>query len=146
MPSMRRQRLRYDGLQYDVRPDGRCRIEVKLEWRGRTFSAVAEGLQPLHGSLRTAAEATLEAAAAATGGRLELSLRGIKPLRAFDVTLIVVAVAAHEGERRYKLLGTKAVEGEEPVEAACRAVLDALNRVLELYVARPPEDDGVDEG
>lgn len=139
MPQKRRQRLKFEDLDYEVFPDGRCRVEVRLEWQGEEFSAAVEGLNPLDGAYRTAAQATVEAAAAASDRTMDLELTGVKSIRAFDTLLVVAAVAATGNERRYKLIGVKATEEEEPVETAARAVLDALNRVLELYV---PQRDG----
>lgn len=135
MAEPRRQRLRFDGADYRVFPNGRCRVEVRLEWLGQDFTAAAEGTQPLEGELRTAAQATIQAASEASSGRMDLDLMGIKTIRAFDVNLVVAAVIARGDGKSYKLLGAKAVAEESPVETACRAVLDALNRVLERYVS-----------
>ena len=139
--SGRRQRVRFDGLDYEVFPDGRCRAVVRLEWAGELFTGEAEGTEPLAGSLRTAASATLRAASEVARGSLDMTLVGIKAIRAFDVDLVVSSVTARAGESRYRLLGAKAAEDEELVEAACRSVLDAINRVLELYVVDPDEPD-----
>lgn len=140
MSQPRRQRLRYDDLDYEVFPNGRSRVEVRLEWRGELFSGSAEGMDPLQGSHRTAAQATLRAAALAAGGRIDLDLMGVKSFRAFDTLLIVAAVKATSGERSYRLIGVKAEEESESVETSARAVLDALNRVLELYVEHDDDD------
>ena len=138
MAQPRRQRLRYEGLDFEVFPDGRCRAGVTLEWSGERFRASAEGMSPMDGSLRTAALATLDAAALASGGRLSLELSGVKSMRAFDTLVAVVSIRARTEEREYRLIGVKAADDEEPVETAARAVLDGLNRVLELYVPRNP--------
>lgn len=140
MTEPRRQRLRFVSIDYDVEPDGSCRVEVSLEWLGDIHRGEARGMEPLGGDLRTAAEATLLAAARAADEPLELTLIGIKRVRAFDTTLVVSALRAteeREGEtRRYKLVGAKTLGAETAVEATARSVLDALNRVLERYVAR----------
>lgn len=142
MTTTRRQRLRFDGLDYEVFPDGRCTVEVRLEWRGVIHRAKVEGMQPMGGNLRAAAQATLAAATQVSGGSLELTLTGIKPVRAFDELVIIAGVKARAADRSYRLLGAKATtKGErEPLESTARSVLDAINRVLELYVVT--DDDG----
>lgn len=142
MTSTRRQRLRFDGLDYEVFPDGRCTVEVRLEWKGVVHRAKVEGMQPMGGNLRAAAQATLNAAGQVSGDALELTLTGIKPVRAFDELVIIAGVKARASDRSYRLLGAKATaKGErEPLESTARSVLDALNRVLELYV--DTEDHG----
>lgn len=145
MTTTRRQRLRFDGLDYEVFPDGRCTVEVRLEWNGVVHRARVEGMQPMGGNLRAAAQATLIAAGQVSGGALELTLTGIKPVRAFDELVIIAGVKARASDRSYRLLGAKATaKGErEPLESTARSVLDAINRVLELYVET---DDGSAEG
>lgn len=134
MPS--RLRLRFDRVDFEIYPDGRCSVEVGLEWGGRVYRGDAEGLGPLQGRLRTAALATLRATAAASGDLLELGLTGIKTVRAFDTMVVIVAVQADVEGRHYRLLGAKtSPDDEELVETAARAVLDAINRVFEKYVA-----------
>jgi len=131
-----RLRLRFDRVDFEIFPDGRCSVEASLEWSSRLYRGEAEGLGPLQGRLRTAALATLRAAAAASDDVLELELTGIKTVRAFDTMVVIAAVHAEVGGRPYRLLGAKTSPDEEKlVETAARAVLDAINRVFEKYVA-----------
>lgn len=131
-----RLRLRFDRVDFEIFPDGRCSVAVSLEWSGRLYRGEAEGLGPLQGRLRTAALATLRATAAASGHVLDFDLTGIKTVRAFDTMVVIAAVQAEVEGRHYRLLGAKtSPDQEELVETAARAVLDALNRVFEKYVA-----------
>lgn len=142
MPFDQRQRVRLDDLTFQRHPDGRYTVDVHLELRGTTYPGLAHGVGPLEGELRTSALATLEAATAVAGKQVVFTLTGIKSVRAFDSLVIIAAVHAQAGERHWRLMGVKSPsEGEKPVESAARAVLDAINRVLELYVrqAAPPE-------
>lgn len=130
-----RQRLRFRAVEHEDYPDGRCRIRVVLEWReGRTFVGEASGTQTTVGWLRTSAEAALQAAEAAADGRLTLTLAGIKAVRAFDGWVVIAAVRARSEDRTYSLLGAQTSRGDEFRSSAVRSVLDAINRVLELYV------------
>lgn len=130
-----RQRLRFRAVEHEDFPDGRCRIRVVLEWReGTTYVGEASGTQTTEGWLRTSAQAALQAAEASTGGRLSLSLAGIKAVRAFDGWVVIAAVRARSVDRSYSLLGAQASHDDEFRSSAVRSILDAINRVLELYV------------
>lgn len=130
-----RRRLCLVDVLHRSEPDGRCRIEVSMEWQGTAFKAQREGTQTTQGVLRAAAEACLEAAAAASGNSIALRLVGVKSVRAFDSEVIIASVRGESPERTYRLLGCAACgPGDDPSQAATRAVLDALNRILEKYV------------
>jgi hypothetical protein len=94
----------------------------------------AQGVLTREGDLRTGAEATLKAVAAATGGRLRLALVGIKAIRAFDSWLVVASVEVRSPDRHYKLIGARTAEADDMVRGAVLSILDAVNRVVELYL------------
>lgn len=136
MPPPPRQRLRFDGVDFQTHPDGGCSVSVAVEWNEEVHEATAEGIGPSPDTeLRLTAHAVLEAAEAAVGGRVHLSLIGVKTVRAFDSHVVIVATRVRSRDREYSLLGTKAyAEAEHETETTARAILDSLNRVLELYV------------
>lgn len=130
-----RQRLRFRTVEHEDYPDGRCRTQVVLEWtEDQSFVGEASGTQTTQGMLRTSAQATLQAAEASAGGRLSLTLAGIKAVRAFDGWVIITAVRARSDERSWALLGAQASQDGEFRGSAVRSVLDAINRILELHV------------
>ncbi len=134
-----RRRLCLVDVLHRSEPDGRCRIEVSMEWQGTAYRAQREGTQTTQGVLRAAAEACLEAAESAAGNSIALRLVGVKSVRAFDSEVIIASVRGESPDRNYRLLGCAAsAPGEDPShaasQAATRAVLDALNRILEKYV------------
>lgn len=130
-----RQRLRFEELAHETRPDGRCRITVRLEWCDRSHEGRAEGLETPHGRVRAAADACLEAALSAAGKRLHLELIGVKAFRAFDGWVVVVRLVGEAQGRPLRLLGASSIDGATGVErAAGLAVLDATNRVLGHYM------------
>ena len=132
-----RQRLRFDDLTRESGTDGRCRVTVKLEWCGRTMEGSVEGLETQHGRVRASAEACMAVATAAAGKRVHLELIGVKAVRAFDGWVVVTRLIADDGSGTTRLLGASSTEDESGVErAACLAVLDATNRILERHVAR----------
>ncbi len=130
----RRRRLRLDEVVHDVAPDGRCRMAVTLEWAGVEKVGSADGVETAQGRLRAVALATVEAVARSTEG-LELDLAGVKSVRAFDGWVVIVRVNVREGGSATRLLGAVPAEREDGVlRATAQAVLDAVNRVTELYM------------
>jgi hypothetical protein len=130
-----RQRLRFDDLSLDTAPDGHCRVEVRLEWRGHHYQTSATGLNTHEGRLRAVAEATLDAQRHSVE-TVALELSGVKAVRAFDGWVVIVRVNATAEGRPYRLLGSAACEAEDQVPwCAARAVLDATNRLMERHLA-----------
>lgn len=132
----RRERLRFDSFRMDTFPDGFCRAAVTVEWQdGVSFTAEVRGTQTLQGRLRAGADAVLGAAAQATGGSLDLELRGVKAVRAFDAWVVMVCLQGRSPERAYRLIGAYACPDDDTARGAALATLDATNRVLQRYVA-----------
>jgi hypothetical protein len=127
-------RLRLQRVESVPSPDGYARVRVVLDLKGTLHVGESQGVLTREGDLRTGAEATLRAVTAATGGRLRLGLIGIKAVRAFDSWIVIASVEARGPERHYKLIGARATEAEDMVQGAATAILDALNRVVELHL------------
>ena len=130
-----RERLRFEGFDHDTSPSGRARVRVMLARRAESWSGESAGLTTREGAGRAAALATLLAAKAATGQRLEAELVGIKLVRAFDSWIVVTALRARTPERTYRLIGSSEAPGEDTTRGAVLSALDALNRVLERYIS-----------
>ncbi|MFQ5538098.1 MAG: hypothetical protein ACE5GJ_11700 [Gemmatimonadota bacterium] len=132
-----RQRLRFESISVATQPDGRCRMEVALEWCEQEHRGSAEGLDTHQGRIRAAAEAALAAALDAAGKRVELQMVGIKAVRAFDGWVVVSRLNGLREGARYPLLGAASCEAEEDLPStAARALLDATNRILEPRAGR----------
>jgi hypothetical protein len=134
-------RVRFESCEVETFPDSRCRCRVTLKWSdGAQYSGEAEGTETQQGRLRLGALACLRAAEAATGGRLVLELRGVKSVRAFDASVVIVSVRGRSADERYELLGSATspdIEAEAArgsVRGAALAILDATNRVLGKFV------------
>lgn len=131
----KRQRLRFEELKYDTRPDGRCEVTVRLEWLEKIHAATVEGLETQQGRLRASSAATIDAVLQAAGDSVSLELLGIKAVHAFDGWVVVTSLRAEVKERTYRLLGSASCEEENDLlRAAALSVLDASNRVLERHV------------
>lgn len=132
-------RLRFAGLAKQDLADGSRRVRVDLEWLGRVHTGEAEGTGSLEGDLRAAGEATASAASAATGGRVTLSLIGIKAIRAFDGRVVIASVEARTSTGALKLLSAQALDETEVHEGGVRTVLGAVNRMITPYLEEEGE-------
>ncbi len=124
-------RIRFEGLELDELPNGRCTATVQLAWEaeGPRFTGAAEGVTSEIGLLRCAAEATSRALEAAVDNRVTLELQGITTIKAFDTIVVVVSLASRFSDHSQRVVGSTVIEGESAA-AAVRAVLSATNRLL----------------
>lgn len=127
-----RERARLVEAQLVHGTDNLAQAEVVLEWRAVEYrgrsSAVGHGTM----DLRVCALATLDALQQLLGERASLRLVGVKSIKAFDDTVAIVAVSAHDpvAKEDRRLVGTApASEGDTPT-AVARAMLNATNRLF----------------
>jgi hypothetical protein len=111
-------------------------MRVRLEWIGTVHEATVQGLETHQGRLRAVAEATVQAVSSASDRLLDLDLAGVKSVRAFDGFVVIARVNASTPERPgQRLLGAASAENEaDALDATARAVLDAVNRVVEQHM------------
>jgi len=103
---------------------------VVLSWAdGRQFAAESEGVASQTGELRCSAVAAVQALMQAVEPRVELELLGIKAVRAFDATVVIVSMSARAESAVSRLVGSYLTETDPPRGAAL-AVLNATNRLL----------------
>jgi len=124
------QRLRLLSCRLERGPIATSRVSVEFEGPAEAQRIVSrqEGSACPGGDLRLAALATLHAITQATCGALRFELIGVKPVRAFDTTVMMVAVfAQHEGAMT-RIVGAAIVEDDQLV-ATARAALHAANRL-----------------
>jgi hypothetical protein len=122
-------RVRFVSHRVERAPTGRCRADVVLARPGGAeFTGTAVGQSVALGDLRITAEATLDALHRA-GARHRFELLGLKAVRAFDETVVLVQVAVVGGGGPPRLVGA-AMYTEDHSRAAVLAVLNATNRVL----------------
>ncbi|MGH7578526.1 MAG: hypothetical protein ACREM9_00015 [Gemmatimonadales bacterium] len=128
-PNPLSERLRFAEFVLDRLPNGRCRAKVGLTWRdSEAFTGDSEGLASQAGELRCAAQACVNALGQAVEGGMSFELLGVKAVRAFDATVVIVSLSTNaEGDQR--VVGSVLTE-EDPARAAALAVLNATNRIL----------------
>jgi metal-dependent HD superfamily phosphatase/phosphodiesterase len=132
-----RERVKLVEAQLTHAADTRAQAEVALEWRAVEYRGKATGVG--HGpiDLRVCAQATLDALHQLLGGRVSFRLIGVRSVKAFDDSVAIVALGAHDAETQEnrRLIGTAmAPEGDLSLGVA-RAVLNATNRVLGNFLA-----------
>jgi hypothetical protein len=140
-PTNVRSRLRFDGLDHEVTPDGSGIVSVRLEWGGHMYQGSMPCLETMQGILKAASQATLTATLASTKGDrsdgMRLEVVGVKAVRAFDGWVVVTRINGTHGDERLRLLGAAPCEAEEDLpNAAVKAVLNASNRVMEQQISR----------
>jgi hypothetical protein len=124
------ERLRFAEFTLDRLSNGRCRVRVGLTWRGsEQFSGSAEGLSSEAGELRCAAQACVIALTQAVGGDPAFELLGVKGVRAFDSTVVIVSLSINQEAGAYRVVGSFLTDNDPPRGAAL-AVLNATNRIL----------------
>lgn len=129
-PTGANQRLRLVSCRLERGPVATSRVSVEFEGPAEAQRIVCqqEGSACPGGDLRLAALATLHAITQATGGALTFELIGVKPVRAFDTTVMMLAVFARLGGTVTRIVGAAIVEDDQLV-ATARAALHASNRL-----------------
>ena len=128
-PNPSSERLRFAEFTLDRLPNGRCRARVGLTWKeSEQFTGESEGLASQAGELRCAAQACVSALAEAVDG-LSFELLGVKAVRAFDATVVIVSLAAHGEGSGHRVVGSYLTENDT-ARGAALAVLNATNSIL----------------
>jgi len=123
-------RLRFAEFTLDRLPNGRCRARVGLTWKeSEQFTGESEGLGSQAGELRTAAEACVRALTDAVQGAMGFELLGVKAVRAFDATVVIVSMAVQGEGAGHRVVGSYLTENDA-ARGAALAVLNATNRIL----------------
>ena len=129
------ERLRFKDFEFQRLASGRCRAKVVLSWGdGRQFMGESEGVISQAGELRCCAQATVRALERVVQPQLGFELLGVKAVRAFDATVVIVSLSARQETRASRLVGAYLAETDAPRGAAL-AVLNATNRILGNFFA-----------
>lgn len=128
-------RLRFEDFGFQRLPNGRCRAKVVLTWAdGRRFEGGSDGVTSQTGELRCCAAAAVHALERAVEPTLKFELLGVKAVRAFDATVVIVSLSARAPDGATRLVGSALTEVDPPRGAAL-AVLNATNRLLGNFLA-----------
>jgi hypothetical protein len=110
-------------------------VEFTMPDNSEPLRSKSEGTASPAGDLRLAALATLDAVSAATGQAFTAELIGVKPVKAFDTTIVVVAMLARIDGVTRRLVGAAIVDDDQPTSVAV-ATLQAVNRLVSPLIAR----------
>ena len=130
-------RVRLVAVRVTHGPGGTGRVDVELErLDGATVRGTADVEPSATGALKAAAGAALHALALATATAHGFGVGGVKSVRAFDETIVLVQLARAVGPGPLRLVGAAGVDpagaDQAQVRAAVLAVLSATNRVLSV--------------
>jgi hypothetical protein len=129
-PNPLSERLRFAEFTLERLPNGRCRARVGLTWKeSEQFSGESEGLASQAGELRCAAQACVAALMQAVQGGMGFELLGVKAVRAFDATVVIVSLAVQGEGSGHRVVGSYLTENDA-ARGAALAVLNATNRIL----------------
>jgi hypothetical protein len=125
--------LRFQDFAFQRLASGRCRARVVLSWSdGRQFVGESEGVISQAGELRCSASAAVRALERVSQPQLGFEVLGVKAVRAFDATVVIVSLSARTETTVSRLVGSFLAETDAPRGAAL-AVLNATNRILGNY-------------
>jgi hypothetical protein len=134
-------RIRFIEARSRDLPSAQCAVEVELERvDGRRVVGSRSGMPSAIGAIRIAAEAAVEALHLAVAEDQRFDLVGVKSVRAFDQTVVLVLLTTRGPRGVVRLVGAAVGESADAADvtrAAVLAVLNASNRVLVLV--RSPE-------
>ena len=130
------ERLRFQDFSFERLPSGHCRARVVLSWAdGRQFVGEAEGVISQAGELRCSAGAAVRALERVVHPKLGFEVLGVKAVRAFDATVVIVSLSARTETGITRLVGSYLAQTDSP-QGAALAVLNATNRMLGNYYSR----------
>lgn len=135
-------RLRLLASRLERAPAGVSRVVVEFA-QVRSDDVVVgrqEGTACPGGDLRLAALATFEALTRAADGAIAFDLIGVKPVRAFDTTVMMVAAVVRLDGTATRVVGAAIADGSE-IEATVRASLHAVNRLVSPLLGPLPIRD-----
>ncbi len=104
-------------------------VSVSLGWHSEVYRGASTGPQSVETRPRLVGEATLRALEQAVNGDVAMALSNIESVSIGPRTVaLAIVVMVTDGEER-TLIGS-AMVGTDPMAAAVRAVLDAVNRLV----------------
>lgn len=123
-------RVRFEGAELEVLPEGRCQVRIDMEWRDQKFTEAAAGETSGLGPMQCAAAATCAALQRVVSDLATFKMLDLERVKVLDSEAVVVALAVrHESELRYSVGFCMITEDEGP-NAAVKAVLNGTNRIL----------------
>src|SRR5256886_1469599 len=131
------ERLRFKGFDFQRLASGRCRATVVLASPdGREFTGESEGIISQAGELRCGAAATVRALERVVQPALAFELLGVKAVRAFDATVVIVSLSARQETRASRLVGAYLTETDAPRGAGLSGLNSANGTLGNFFATR----------
>lgn len=125
-------RLCFEGIEkFNIRDKNFCEIKVNLSFEKRVFQGFCCSELGKETEIATTAETTLRAIEEFVSHRFSATLLDIDLVEAVGAELIVLLVKLNFQDRELQLFGTCRI-GDNLLESAVRAALDATNRYVEF--------------
>ncbi|MEW6734101.1 MAG: hypothetical protein AB1489_22430 [Acidobacteriota bacterium] len=126
--------IKLKEVKLTKREPGQCCVSVQLICKRKTIVGERTGPDEPDYQVMLAALSTIDALQKATDERLKMDLLFIErqKLEKIDREIIMVLIDVNVNDEARAATGACQVRGEL-IETAARAVLDATNRIVELY-------------
>lgn len=127
-------RLQVDSILVENRQKN-LRVRVQLQRGEALYQGEAEGSSQGSSAIRLGAEAAIRAVQEFMEGLCRITLEDVLDVEMGDVLVVIAGVQLSVRGRTPEFLVGSAIVHSDPVEAAVRSVLDALNRKMVLFSA-----------
>lgn len=125
-------RLQVDSILVENRQKN-LRVRVQLQRGEALYQGEAEGSSQGSSAIRLGAEAAIRAVQEFMEGLCRITLEDVLDVEMGDVLVVITGVQLSVRGRAPEFLVGSAIVHSDPVEAAVRSVLDALNRKMVLF-------------
>jgi hypothetical protein len=133
-PTKQKRLVRFKEVKVEPGDKGQCLVSVQLACKDRMISGERSGPDETDYKIMLTALSTIDALQKATEDRLKMDLLFIERQRVQTIgrELIMVLIDVNIDDSTRAATGTCQIKSD-PLEAASRAVLDATNRIMELF-------------
>ena len=125
-------RLQVDSILVENRQKN-LRVRVQLQRGEALYQGEVEGSSQGSSAIRLGAEAAIRAVQEFMEGLCRITLEDVLDVEMGDVLVVITGVLLSVRGRAPEFLVGSAIVHSDPVEAAVRSVLDALNRKMVLF-------------
>lgn len=134
-PTPQSRLIKLTEVEVTLLEEGQCRIRTELLFNNRSFNCERTGPNEPDYRIMMAALSALGALEQLTENNVKMELLFIERQQLANIgrEIIMVLIDVSFGETTRAATGACQIQGE-PTETAARAVLDATNRIIELYL------------
>jgi hypothetical protein len=133
-PERQKRLIRLQEVKAEPQDGGQCRVSVNLAFKDSIIIGERSGPDEPDYKIMLAAMSTLDALQKITEDRMKMDLLFIErqQVKRVNREIIMVLIDVNVNENTRAATGACQIK-EDPLEGAARAVLDATNRIVELF-------------